>query len=125
VAQRSDRFALGVTLAAGIGGWLLDGLTYGLVVGFATGTDGPPILPPGVDMPPNPVTFYLGEGIVGYLLASQLPLLVVAAMVGHWYGARTRLQAYMGGLLREIEPADREAVVELAYEAARDRTLSG
>jgi hypothetical protein len=125
VAQRSDRFALAVTVAAVVGGWLLDGLTYGLVVGFATGTDGPPIGPPGVEMPPNPVDVYLGGGLLGYLLASQLPLLIVAAMAGHWYGTRTRLQAYLGGLLREVEPEDRETIVELTYEAARARTSNG
>jgi hypothetical protein len=125
VAQRSNRFPLGVTLAAVVGGWLLDGVTYGLVIGFATGTGGPPIGPPGVEMPPNPVTFYFGDGLLGYLFTSQLPLLLVAALVGHWYGTRTRLQAYLGGLLREVEPEDREAVVELTYEAARARTSSG
>jgi hypothetical protein len=46
-------------------------------------------------------------------------LLIGVAMLGHWYGTRTRLQAYLGGLLREVAPDDREAVVEIAYDAAR------
>ncbi|MDL2334963.1 MAG: hypothetical protein QFC55_02890, partial [Chloroflexota bacterium] len=60
-------------------------------------------------------------GLIGHLLASELPLLIAAAMLGHWYGTRTRLQAYLGGLLRDVEPDDREAIVDMAYEAARAR----
>ncbi len=120
VAQRSDRWPLAVTLVAVVAGWLLEGVTFGLVIGFATNTD-PGLMPPGLDMPPNPVDVYAGGGLIGYLLASELPLLIGAAMLGHWYGTRTRLQAYLGGLLRDVEPDDREAIVDIAYEAARAR----
>lgn len=122
VAQRSDRWPLLVTLAAVLVGWLLEGVTHGLVIGFATGTDGPPIGPPGVDLPPNPVDVYFGGGLLGYLVSSQLPLLIGAAMLGHWYGTRTRLQAYLGGLLREVSPEDRETIVDMTYDAARARS---
>ena len=122
VAQRSDRWPLAVTLLAVVGGWLLEGVTHGLVIGFATGTSGPPITPPGVDMPPNPVDVYFGGGLLGYLVTSQLPLLIGAAMLGHWYGTRTRLQAYLGGLLREVGADDREAIVAIAYDAAQARS---
>jgi hypothetical protein len=121
VAQRSNRWPLAVTLAAVVAGWLLEGVTHGLVIGFATGSGGPPILPPGVEMPPNPVDVYFGGGLLGYLVTSQLPLLIGAAMLGHWYGTRTRLQAYLGGLLREVAPDDREAIVSIAYDAAAAR----
>lgn len=119
VAQRSDRWAFGVTLAAVLGGWVLEGVTHGIVLGFTTGTDGPPVAPPGFDMPPNPVEVYFGGGLLGYLVSSHLPLLIAAAMLGHWYGTRTRLQAYLGGLLREVRPEDRETIVEMAYDAAQ------
>jgi hypothetical protein len=122
VAQRSDRWPLLVTLAAVVVGWLLEGVTHGLVIGFATGTDGPPMGPPGVDLPPNPVDVYFGGGLLGYLVTSQLPLLIGAAMLGHWYGTRTRLQAYLGGLLREVSPEDRETIVDMTYDAARARS---
>lgn len=121
VAQRSDRWPLLVTLAAVVVGWLLEGITHGIVIGFATGTDGPPIAPPGMEMPPDPAQVYFGGGLLGYLVTSQLPLLIGAAMLGHWYGTRTRLQAYLGGLLREVAPQDRDAFVEIAYDAARAR----
>jgi hypothetical protein len=126
VAQRSDRWPLLVTLAAVVGGWLLEGVLHGLVIGFATGSDGPPggVLPPGIDLPPDPVAVYFGGGLLGYLVTSQLPLLVASAMLGHWYGTRTRLQAYLGGLLREVAPGDREAIVDITYEAARRATVS-
>ena len=115
-----------MTLAAVVAGWLLDGVTHGLVIGFATGSEGPPggFLPPGTEMPPDPVTVYFGGGLLGYLVTSQLPLLVASAMLGHWYGTRTRLQAYLGGLLREVNPEDREVIVELAYDAARARNVA-
>jgi hypothetical protein len=125
IAQRSDRWPLAVTLAAVVVGWVLEGVTHGLVIGFATGTDGPPIAPPGVDVPPNPGDVYFGGGLLGYLVTSQLPLLIGAAMLGHWYGTRTRLQAYLGGLLREVAPDDREAIVAIAYDAAKSRSANG
>jgi hypothetical protein len=125
VAQRSDRWPLIVTLAAVLAGWLLEGVTHGIVIGFATGTDGPPIGPPGVELPPDPVNVYFGGGLLGYLVTSQLPLLIGAAMLGHWYGTRTRLQAYLGGLLREVRPEDRDTIVDMAYEAARTRNVAG
>ena len=121
VAQRSDRWPLVVTLLAVVAGWLLEGVSHGLVIGFATGTGGPPTLPPGVELPPTPGDVYFGGGLLGYLVTSQLPLLIGAAMLGHWYGTRTRLQAYLGGLLREVAPQDRDAFVEIAYDAARTR----
>lgn len=46
-------------------------------------------------------------------------------MLGHWYGTCTRLQAYLGGLLREVAPEDRETIVELAYDAAQTRSATG
>ncbi|MEO8625692.1 MAG: hypothetical protein ABI452_03240 [Candidatus Limnocylindrales bacterium] len=122
VAQRSDRWPLVVTLFAVVIGWLLEGLTHGLVIGFATGTDGPPLAPPGLELPPDPGQVYFGGGLLGYLVSSQLPLLVGAAMLGHWYGTRTRLQAYLGGLLRNVKPDDREAIVAIAYDAAQARS---
>ncbi|MDL2335536.1 MAG: hypothetical protein QFC55_05850, partial [Chloroflexota bacterium] len=67
VAQRSDRWPLAVTLVAMVAGWVLAGVTYGLVIGFATNTD-PGLLPPGVEMPPNPVDVYAGGGLIGHLL---------------------------------------------------------
>jgi len=121
VAQRSNRWALAVTLAAVVAGWVLEGVTHGIVIGFATGTDGPPIAPPGMEMPPDPAQVYFGGGLIGYLVTSHLPLLIAAAMLGHWYGTRTRLQAYLGGLLREVRPEDQDAFVEIAYDAARAR----
>lgn len=121
VAQRSDRWALAVTLTAVVAGWILEGVTHGLMLGFATGTDGPPTAPPGIEMPPDPVEVYFGGGLLGYLMTSHLPLLIGAAMLGHWYGTRTRLQAYLGGLLREVSPDDRETIVDIAYDAARSR----
>lgn len=124
VAQRSDRWPLLVTLAAVVAGWLLEGVTHGIVIGFATGTDGPPVGPPGVELPPSPVDVYFGGGLLGYLVTSQLPLLIGAAMLGHWYGTRTRLQAYLGGLLREVRPEDRDTIVDMAYDAARARTVA-
>ncbi len=36
-----------------------------------------------------------------------------------WYGTRTRLAAYVGGLLRQVSPSDSQAIVELTYDAAR------
>lgn len=120
-AQRSNRWPLLVTLAAVVAGWLLEGVTHGIVIGFATGTGGPPTGPPGFELPPSPVDVYFGGGLLGYLFTSQLPLLIGAAMLGHWYGTRTRLQAYLGGLLREVRPEDREAIVAIAYDAARAR----
>jgi hypothetical protein len=113
-----------VTLVAVVAGWILEGVTHGLVIGFATGADGPPIVPPGVDMPPSPVDVYFGGGLLGYLVTSQLPLLIGAAMLGHWYGTRTRLQAYLGGLLREVRLDDREAIVAIAYDAASSRSAT-
>lgn len=98
-------------------GWLLSSLTLGLVIGSATGVPGP--LPPGLGEPPNPVEFYFGPGALGFLASDRLPLLTVSAMVGLWYGTRTRLQAYLGGLLREVGPADRTAIVDLTFDAAR------
>jgi len=121
--QRSDRYPFVVALAAVGGGWLLSSLTLNLIVASAVG--GPPAmppdaLPPGGELPPNPVDFYLGgSGVLGFLLADRLPLLTVAAMAGLWYGTRTRLQAYVGRLLREVSVDDRTAMVELAYESAR------
>lgn len=115
--QRSDRWAPAVALGAVGAGWLLSSLTFSLVIGSATGSPGP--LPPGVGEPPNPVEFYFGPGALGFLLSDQLPLLTVSAMVGLWYGTRTRLQAYLGGLLREVGPADRMAIVDLTFDAAR------
>lgn len=125
VAQRSDRWPLIVTLAAVLAGWLLEGVTHGIVIGFATGTGAPPTLPPGVELPPNPVDVYFGGGLLGYLVSSQLPLLIGAAMLGHWYGTRTRLQAYLGGLLREVRVEDRDTIVDMAYDAARARNVAG
>ncbi|MEP7360853.1 MAG: hypothetical protein ABI744_04665 [Chloroflexota bacterium] len=125
VAQRSNHWPLAVTLGAVVVGWLLDGVTHGLIIGFATGSPGPPILPPGVEMPPNPVDVYFGGGLLGYLVTSELPLLIGSAMLGHWYGTRTRLQAYLGGLLREVAPDDRDAIVSIAYDAATARSASG
>ncbi|HUP83678.1 MAG TPA: hypothetical protein VM284_05770 [Candidatus Limnocylindria bacterium] len=124
VAQRSDRWPLLVTLLAVVAGWLLEGITHGLVIGFATGTDGPPMAPPGVEMPPSPIDVYFGGGLLGYLVTSQLPLLIGAAMLGHWYGTRTRLQAYLGGLLREVRVEDRDTIVDMAYDAARSRNIA-
>ena len=124
VAQRSDRWPLIVTLMAVVAGWLLEGITHGIVIGFATGTDGPPIGPPGVDLPPSPADVYFDGGLLGYLVTSQLPLLIGTAMLGHWYGTRTRLQAYLGGLLREVRPEDRDTIVDMAYDAARARNLA-
>jgi hypothetical protein len=121
VAQRSDRWPLAVTLVAVVAGWILEGVTHGLVLGFATGSGGPPIAPPGFEMPPNPVDVYFGGGLLGYLMTSHLPLLIAAAMIGHWYGTRTRLQAYLGGLLRDVEHDDREAIVDMTFDAARAR----
>jgi hypothetical protein len=117
IAQRSDRWPLAVTLVAVVAAWILQGVTYTLLIGFATGT--PP--PPGVDMPPIPTGTDDPRDLVSYLLSSELPLLIGAAMLGHWYGTRTRLQAYLGGLLREVAPDDREAIVAIAYDAARSR----
>lgn len=57
-------------------------------------------------------------------MTSQLPLLVAGSMPGHWDGTRTRLQAYLGGLLREVAP-ERETIVELAYDAAQTRSATG
>ena len=124
VAQRSDRWPLAVTLVAVSVAWVLDGLTHGLVIGFATGTSGPPGAPPGVEMPPDPRDIYFGGGLLGYLVTSQLPLLIGAAMLGHWYGTRTRLQAYLGGLLRDVAPDDRDAIVGIAYDAAQARSAT-
>ncbi len=124
VAQRSNHWPLAVTLGAVVVGWILEGVTHGLIIGFATGSNGPPLVPPGVEMPPNPVDVYFGGGLMGYLVTSQLPLLIGAAMLGHWYGTRTRLQAYLGGLLRNVAPDDREAIVSIAYDAASSRSAS-
>lgn len=61
--------------------------------------------------------------LIAFLLESRLPLLTFAAMLGFWYGTRTRLQAYVGGLLRAVNPEDRKAIVDLAYERLESRGL--
>jgi hypothetical protein len=75
-------------------------------------------------MPPDPTQEYFGGGLLGYLVTSELPLLIGAAMLGHWYGTRTRLQAYLGGLLRAVAPDDRDAIVGITYDAAQARSAS-
>ena len=131
--QRSDRHGLAVTLGAVLGGWLLSLLTVGAALSLATATPLPPdALPPDIGVPPtagpppDPNEHLIpGQPELSRLVASQIPLLTGVGLLGFWYGTRTRQQAYVGGLLREVGPADREAIVELTYEAARDaRTAS-
>lgn len=119
VGQRADRYALLVILGAVFGGYLLAEWTSSAVAQLATGVPAPPdvFMPPGA--PPDPRPIYLGDNLIAFLLDSRLPLLTLAAMLGFWYGTRTRLQAYVGGLLRAVRPTDRQAIVELAYEEAR------
>jgi hypothetical protein len=123
VGQRCDRFGLAVVGAATAAGFLLAWASTGFVVGLATGTPLPPDtgLPPGVEMPPDPRPQYLGEGFVRFLADSQLALLATAAMLGFWVGARTRLAGYVSSLLGDLSPAERQAIVDLAHEAADAR----
>ncbi len=87
-----------VSLAAVLTGWFGASLTYNLVVGAAVGNPG---LPPAAGQPPNPIDFYFGsDALLGFALSDRLPLLAAAGLAGYWYGTRTRLQAYLGGLLR-------------------------
>jgi hypothetical protein len=131
VGQRSDRYGLLVVLAAAVAGYLLAQWSLGFVEALATHTS---VIPPGADVPaalpptsvppgspPDPRPQYLGEGFVRFLLDSQLPLLVAAAMLGFWRGTRTRLAGYVGSLLSELSTAERQAIVELAHETADAR----
>lgn len=129
VGQRADRYAMVVILGAVFGGYLLAEWTSDAVIALATGTpvpgDLPSDLPPGAPLglplgaPPDPRPIYLGDNMIAFLLDSRLPLLTFAAMLGFWYGTRTRLQAYVGGLLRAVRPTDRQAIVDLAFDEAR------
>ena len=129
VGQRADRYALVVVLGAVLGGYLVAEWTSNSVIALATGSpvpggfpsDLPPGGPPGFPpvAPPDPRPIYLGDNLIAFLLDSRLPLLTFAAMLGFWYGTRTRLQAYVGGLLRAVRPEDRKVIVDLAYEEAR------
>jgi hypothetical protein len=123
VGQRCDRYGLAVVIAATGAGFLLAWASTGLVFGLATGTPAPPDmgLPPGLGPPPDPRPQYLGDGFVRFLADSQLPLLATAAMLGFWGGARTRLAGYVGSLLGDVSPDERQAIVELAHEAADAR----
>lgn len=122
IGQRSDRFGLVSTLMAVALGWALSVATLDIVIGFATGSPFPPGGPPGGPpdgSPPDPTSGFLGSGPLATLLSGQLPVLMGVAMLGFWYGTRTRLQAYVGGLLRAVSPDDRQAIVDIAYEEAR------
>ena len=119
VGQRAHRYALAVLLGAVLAGYLLAEWTTPAVAEVATGVPTPPGAfspPPGA--PPDPRAIYLGDNLIAFLLDSRLPLLTFAAMLGFWYGTRTRLQAYVGGLLRAVRPAERKAIVDLAYDEA-------
>jgi len=129
VGQRANRYPMLVVLGAVLAGFLLAEWTSDAVIALATNTAGPPDVPPGLapvgppgsptGAPPDPRPFYLGDNLIAFLLDSRLPLLTFAAMLGFWYGTRTRLQAYLGGLLRAVSAADRQAIVDLAYDEAR------
>ena len=123
VGQRADRFGLAAVVGAVLAGYVLGEWLRPLAIQGATGVPMPPdSLPPGLgspDLPPDPRPVFLGEGFVRFLLENPLPLLTAAAMAGLWYGTRTRLQAYLGGLLRMVRPEDRGAIVALTFETAR------
>jgi hypothetical protein len=128
VGQRADRYGVVVTVVAIAAGYGLYLLTRDYVIALATmpdtGTvvvppDGGP--PPGFPSggPPDPRPIYLGESLVAFFLDNPLALLMPAALLGFWRGATGRLGAYMGTLLRQVTPEERQALVELAYETAR------
>ena len=123
VGQRVDRYGFAVVLGAVVIGYVLGEWLKPLAIQGATGVPTPPnSFPPGFgspDVPPDPRPAFLGEGYVRFLLENPLPLLTAAAMAGLWYGTRTRLQAYLGGLLRMVRPEDRGAIVALTFETAR------
>ncbi|HUR16773.1 MAG TPA: hypothetical protein VMZ33_05775 [Candidatus Limnocylindrales bacterium] len=128
--QRADRYGLLVVVFAVVGGYLLAQLTQSLVITLATSPGvcgnpmvdpgvGPPIgVPPGFELPPDPRPIYLADNIVALFLDNPLVLLMPAAMLGLWRGTSGRLGAYVGSLLREVTPGDRQAIVDLAYETA-------
>jgi hypothetical protein len=51
--------------------------------------------------------------------AIELPLLLVAGLVGYWRGYKNRLSIYLAYLLSVLPPDTRDSVVELAYEEAQ------
>ena len=128
--QRADRYGLIVVIAAVVGGYALAELTANAVMTLATSPGicgnpavdpgaGPPIgVPPGFGGPPDPTTVYFADSLIALFLDNPLVLLMPAAMLGYWRGTAGRLGAYVGSLLREVTPAEREAIVELAYETA-------
>ena len=123
VGQRAERYGLAVLMVAVMAGYVLGEWLRPLAIQGATGVPMPPdLIPPefgSPDVPPDPRPVFLGEGFVRFLLENPLPLLTVAAMAGLWYGTRTRLQAYLGELLRMVRPEDRGAIVALTFETAR------
>jgi hypothetical protein len=124
IGQRADRFGLVAAVLATLVGYFLAQALIPLFLQVATGMPPAPdfVTPPGG--PPDPRPLLLGEGFVRFLLENPLPLLMAASMLGFWYGTRTRLQSYVGGLLRMARPEDRGAIVELAYEAARQAAMA-
>lgn len=86
---------------------------------------GPPISgpPPGAldpgcscGPPPDPRPGLFGAGLVGTLLADELPILVLVGMGALWWGTRMRFAFYLGHLAADLPDADRAALASLIIE---------
>ncbi|MCY7418215.1 MAG: hypothetical protein LH650_06915, partial [Chloroflexi bacterium] len=135
---RSDRWPVFVAIAAILIGHLVSVVTSDRVVAFATASDGTaplcqpqPGSPPGAvemdpcaEVPPDPRSSLFGTGIGASLLSDELPILVLTGMAALWWGSRMRYAFYLGHVAGSLDAADRVALLAMATEERRRRTLT-